>query len=105
METLIVVLCTTPNLESARSVAFSLLQAKLVACVNILPRATSLYWWQGKVEEATEHLLMIKTLSRAYSAVERKIRECHPYDTPEVLALETEQVSEPYRAWIVETVG
>jgi periplasmic divalent cation tolerance protein len=104
MENPIVVLCTTPNAESARSVALSLLQAKLVACVNILPGTTSLYWWEGKVEEATEHLLIIKTLSRAYPAVEKKIREHHPYETPEVLAVQTEQVSEPYRAWIVEIV-
>lgn len=85
---LVVVLCTAPS-DRAEGIARALLERRVAACVNIVPGATSLYWWQGAIEAASEALLVIKTRADRVSALTELILAAHPYDVPEVLVLPT----------------
>jgi periplasmic divalent cation tolerance protein len=83
----IVVLVTVPDAETARNLARQLVHERLAACVNIIPGITSIYRWEGAVEETGEVLLVMKTTADRYEALESAIRSRHPYDVPEILAL------------------
>ena len=96
----IVVLCTVPTEEVAERIARALLEARCVACVNIVPAVRSLYRWNGAVEDARELQLLIKTRETRYDDVERVIRAAHPYEVPEIIALPVVRGSADYLAWI-----
>ena len=100
----IVVLTTTETFAQAEKIAQVLVETELAACVQILPPMTSVYRWQGQVEKATEHLLLIKTLRTSYAAVEAAIKANHSYQTPEIIALPIEAGAEDYLAWLAESV-
>lgn len=94
------VLTTCPHEEAARGLAESLLRDRLAACVNIVPGLRSVYRWQGRVEEAGELLLLIKTTQACYPRLEQRIRSEHPYELPEILAVDLAAGSAGYLAWI-----
>ncbi len=95
-----------PDHDSARRLAESLVEHQLAACVNILPPMTAIYKWQGKLEQGDEHLLLIKTHKECYSALAEAIRNQHPYELPEIIAVPIEQGLPEYLQWISEcTVG
>lgn len=96
----LLVLCTCPDHALAERLARSLVEARLAACVNVLPRLESIYRWQGQVETAEEWLLLIKARAADYPALERHIRDLHPYQVPEVIALPIVQGLAAYLAWI-----
>ncbi len=100
----IVVFCTCPSEAEALQIARVLLERRLVACVNILPQMRSVYRWEGKVETASEHLLLIKTVSSRFEELRSAIVDLHSYDVPEVLALPVSDGTEKYLAWIRESV-
>ncbi|HET7877082.1 MAG TPA: divalent-cation tolerance protein CutA [Methylomirabilota bacterium] len=100
-----VVLVTAPSEEVALGLGRMLVDERLAACVNVVPRVTSVYRWEGKREEAAEALLVIKTRPEGYPALERRILEAHPYSVPEVLALPVEAGAEPYLRWVRDSVG
>jgi periplasmic divalent cation tolerance protein len=95
-----VALVTAPDLETARKLAQAVLQAHLAACVNLLPGLESHYWWQGKLENATEGLMLLKTTPAKREALQQLIISQHPYDTPEFLVLPIAAGSEKYLAWL-----
>ena len=95
-----IVLVTAPDVKVARGLAEPLLKEKLAACVNIVPKLESHYWWEGKLEVATEALLIIKTSQSKLAALERFILGRHPYDTPEFLVLPLSSGSERYLQWL-----
>ncbi len=97
---LIVTLVTVPTAELAEIIANKLVTERLAACVNILPGVRSIYSWKGKVEEAGELLLLIKTKRAHYAELEARIRELHSYDTPEIVAIEACAVFEKYLNWV-----
>lgn len=99
-----VVLVTCPSGSVARRLATSMVKQRLAACVNIVPRLQSVFRWRGKVEQATEALLIIKTTARRFPALARGIRAGHPYDVPEIIALPITQGSAPYLAWVANSV-
>jgi periplasmic divalent cation tolerance protein len=100
-----IVLCTAPSEQVAETLARSLLDERLVACVNIIPGVRSLYRWQGKLEDERELLLVMKTQAARYAELEARIRELHPYELCEVLALDVADGSAPYLAWVLaETI-
>lgn len=101
---MLVVITTAPNWEEAETLANGLIESRLAACVQILPKITSIYRWEGNTEKANEHLLLIKTLSDQYEALERFIREIHSYETPEIVALPAEKVSSSYLNWIKDSL-
>lgn len=80
--------------------ARGLVERELAACVNAIPTVRSIYRWQGAVEEAEEHLLVIKTSAGLLAAVEAAIRELHSYEVPEVLVLEVIGGSNDYLSWL-----
>ena len=102
---MLVVLTTTPKLSESTSLAEKIVESKLAACVQIVPQITSVYVWEGKIQKENEQLLLIKTTVEKYAAVEQFIRENHSYDVPEVLAIRSENVSQPYRAWLEAVVN
>jgi periplasmic divalent cation tolerance protein len=102
---ILVVLCTFPNMEAARQIGTMLVEAQLAACVNLCPSIESIYRWQGKVETANEVLALIKTTLSGYAALEARIKELHPYEVPEIIALPVHQALAPYACWIQESVG
>ena len=94
------VLVTAPDLRTARALARAALAARLVACVNLVPRVESHYWWQGKVESAAEVLLVIKTRKSHLAPLEKLILKAHPYDTPELLVLPLGSGTHRYLEWL-----
>jgi len=96
----IVVLTTTPNIEESETLARKIIEAKLAACVQVLPPMKSFYWWENEVQVDSEHLLLIKTLAEKFVELEKFIQANHSYDVPEIIALPTEKVSESYFDWM-----
>lgn len=99
METLIVI-TNCPDEETANAIALAVVEERLAACVNILPRVQSIYRWQGSVESAAEIPLLIKTSSRHYPALEARITALHPYDVPEIIALPVVRGLPAYLNWV-----
>lgn len=99
------VLVTAPDLKTARALAKSALNAKLVACANLVPRLESHYWWQGKLESSAEVLIVFKTTRAKLAALEKLVVAEHPYDTPEFIALPLAAGNAKYLAWLAESVG
>jgi periplasmic divalent cation tolerance protein len=93
------VLVTAPNVKTARSLAQAALKAKLVACVNLVPKMESHYWWRGKLERGTEVLMLLKATRRMLPALEKLILKLHPYDTAEFVVLPVSDGSERYLKW------
>lgn len=96
----IIVLVTAPNTEEAEALAKRIVEAKLAACVQVLPEMRSFYFWDGAVRREPEHLLLIKTLPEKYEALKSFILENHSYDVPEIIALQASDVSESYLGWL-----
>jgi periplasmic divalent cation tolerance protein len=97
----ILVLTQMPDLAAARSLARSLVEARLAACVSVGAPVESLYHWQGKIEMAAEVPVVVKTRADRYAEVEAAIRARHPYELPEVLAVPADNGLAPYLEWIV----
>jgi periplasmic divalent cation tolerance protein len=96
----IAVLTNLPDSESAFNLARALVHRRLAACVNVLAPATSFYRWEGREEEAAEVPVIIKTVLERYPELEQAIRELHPYDLPEIIALPVRQGFENYLGWV-----
>jgi len=99
-----VMFCTCPSEEVARLIATDLVTNKLAACVNIIPNVTSIYYWNNKVMCDNEVKLVIKSTADLYPLVESKIKQLHPYDTPELIALDIQKGSDEYLQWIKESI-
>ncbi|XP_042581204.1 protein CutA homolog isoform X1 [Cyprinus carpio] len=95
---------TCPNDTVAKELARGIVEKKLAACVNIIPQITSVYEWQGKIEEDSEVLLMIKTRSSTIPALAEYVRSKHPYEVAEVISLPIDQGNPPYLKWIGDIV-
>jgi periplasmic divalent cation tolerance protein len=96
----ILVLTTVGSEAEARTIANALVERKLAACANILPRIQSIYRWQGKVEESEEYLLLVKTTEDQFAKLREAIAELHSYEIPECIALPISDGSEAYLKWI-----
>ena len=96
----VLVLVTAPDLKTARALAKAALQAKLIACANLVPKVESHYWWRGKIESGAEVLLILKTQKSKLAALEKLVLAQHPYDTPEFLVLPLVAGSKKYLDWL-----
>lgn len=95
-----------PDAASARRLADHLIAERLAACVSILAPCTSVYRWQGAVDEAAEVPLLVKTTTERYAAAEAAIRAAHPYELPEIIAVPVTHGLPGYLAWVaVETTS
>lgn len=101
----VVVFVTCPSVSVGRRISRALIDRRLAACVNLVPRVESCYRWQGAVERAAETLLIIKTTRRRFAALARAIRSLHPYDCPEIIALPLAAGHPPYMRWVAESVA
>lgn len=98
-----VLFCTTP-VEMADVVAETLVESRVVACVNVIPKVRSIYRWKGAVEREDEAMLVMKTTDERVEAVIDRIGRVHPYDVPEIIALPITEGLPEYLAWIEEQV-
>ena len=99
-----VVFSSCPDRETAEEIARALVEARLAACVNILPRMRSIYQWEGAVVQADEVLLIAKTTPERTAALCAKLVELHPYDMPEAIALDVADGTEMYLNWVEDSV-
>ena len=93
------------NEDEAAKIARALVEERLAPCVNILGPVRSVYRWRGAIESEREYLLVIKSHARLYSRVERKVRELHSYEVPEIIAVAIAQGSKPYLDWLIESTS
>lgn len=100
--TVLLVLCNAPDAATAEKLADHLLQSRLAACVNILAPCSSRYRWQGVIETATEVPLLIKTTAAAYPRLEAALREHHPYELPEIIAVPVDRGLPAYLQWVAD---
>jgi uncharacterized protein involved in tolerance to divalent cations len=96
----LLVMTTVPDTDIGQIIAGKILEERLAACVTIQAASQSLYWWKGKITEDQEHTLFIKTKKDAYTKLEEKIQELHPYDIPEIIALPILTGNKDYLGWI-----
>jgi len=100
----IVLLITTADAEEAQRIAEVLVKERKAACVNIVPRVSSLFWWQDKVESAQESLLIVKSRASVLNQIIDLVREHHRYDIPEIIALPIIGGNPDYLEWIGKEV-
>ena len=100
-----VVLVTAPDPETARRIARQVLEARLVACANLVPGIESHYWWQGRIESGQEVLMVMKTTAGRIPALKEAVLAAHPYDTAAFVVLPIESGSERYLDWIRSSVA
>lgn len=102
---MLIVFTTTPNKDAGEVLARKIVNARLAACVQVLPQMTSVYIWEGILHSEPEHLLIIKTLNEQYDALREFIIANHSYSIPEIVAVESHKVSGRYLAWMRELLG
>ena len=101
----VIVLTTFPADGDAEKVARTLVEERLVACVNILPVMESVYRWEGKIEQSRERQVVMKTAQDRVDELTRRLEELHPFEVPELLVLAVSGGGDRYLAWIRDSVG
>ena len=101
---MLVVMTTVGDAGEGESLARLIVEAKLAACVQILPKMTSVYFWEGKVQSQPEHMLLIKTLEEKLDELSEFIKKNHSYEVPEIVALSAGKVSEDYLKWMRDVI-
>ena len=101
----IVVFITAPDMETAAGIARALVGEMLAGCVNIIPGVRSVYSWQGKIEDEEEVLLIVKTKEELFGKLSGRVKELHPYQTPEIIALPIIEGSPEYISWLNDATG
>jgi len=101
----LVILVTTKDKKEAEKISRGLLEAKLIACANIMEGIQSIFWWQGKIDGSKEVLLVLKTKKNLFKKVSAKVKSLHSYQTPEIIALPIAGGSKEYLNWISTSCG
>lgn len=99
----LVCLCTCPDVDSARTLGRSLVEARLAACVQLLPGIESIYRWEGAVDTAGEVLLLIKTTQACFDRLQARLVALHPYEVPELVALPAVAGLPAYLHWVADS--
>jgi periplasmic divalent cation tolerance protein len=97
---MLIVLTTVSTSSDGEKLGRKIVEAKLAACVQILPQMTSVYFWEGTVQTEPEHLLLIKAAEEKFDSLSSFIKEHHSYDVPEILAIQAPKVSDNYLDWV-----
>ncbi len=100
----IVILITAKDTAEAETIGHKLLDEKLIACVNIVKDVRSLFWWQGKVDQSDEVLLVVKSRQELFGKIVETVKAVHSYDVPEILALPVMDGNKDYLNWIDESL-
>ncbi len=98
----IIIISTYPNKKSITKIANELVQNKIAACVNIT-KISSIYSWQGKIENASEYIALFKTTQKNKKSLKEKIKATHPYDVPEITEINITSINKSYLKWLVES--
>jgi periplasmic divalent cation tolerance protein len=101
----IVVFVTVPSEEVGKKIAGKIVEKRLAACVNITAEITSVYWWEDKIQEDSERMLIIKTKSQLFNQLQETVKTHHPYTVPEIIALPLVKGYAPYLDWINNETG
>ena len=101
----IIAFTTCPNDSVAEKIAQLLVSKRLAACVNMISNVSSVYMWEGKIENDSEVKLVIKSVMEKVHEIEAVIKSVHPYEVPEVTAVEMAAISEDYFAWMANTMN
>jgi periplasmic divalent cation tolerance protein len=101
----VAVLSTAPSVDVAERIAHALVEERLAACVNVLEGVTSIYRWKGEVEKEREVLMVLKTTAESVEDLCLRLVELHPYEVPELLALDVATGHVPYLDWVRSEVG
>ena len=105
MSDAIVVFMTASSADEARRIAQQLVESQLAACVQLLPEIESIYRWNGEVQREKEVLILVKTTADNFAQLDQSVRAIHSYETPEIVAVRISDISEPYRAWLNESIS
>ena len=97
----LVAISNAPDAQTAERIARALVEERLAACVNLLAPCTSIYRWQGALEQSAEVPMLIKTTRRRWPALEARFRELHPYQVPELVALAPDAILPAYASWVI----
>jgi periplasmic divalent cation tolerance protein len=97
-----VILITAPSDKEAESIAQGLLEARLIACANVIPGLSSLYWWEGKLEQSREVLLLLKAPKENFETIKEQVKQIHSYIVPEIIALPVLEGDAQYLDWITK---
>lgn len=101
-EEILLVFSTFPDVETAKRIARTLVEERLAACVNVLPQIESIYRWEGKVEQSAEAFCVMKTTIGRYQSLENRIKALHPYEVPEIVALNLATGLPSYLNWALD---
>ena len=107
MTDILLIYVTCASVEEAKKIGKKLLEKRLCACVNIIDNANPMFLWppkSGKIDESQETILLVKTLEKKYSGVEREITKLHSYDTPCIIAIPAVHVAGKYYDWLKEEI-
>lgn len=99
----LVVLITTPK-DEAENLAQTLVEERLAACINLVPQIDSIFWWEGKIDRATETLLIAKTSKACLENLIHRVKKLHSYTVPEIIALPIISGNNDYLSWLAESV-
>lgn len=99
-----IILCTCPDADTGERIAAALVGEALAACVNRIPSVRSLFPWKGAVDSCEEELLVIKSRGTLFEALRRRVRELHPYEVPELLAVAVADGDPDYLSWMADSL-
>ena len=100
----VIIVSTFPNKQSVTSIAKKLVKQKLAACVNIT-NISSIYAWNGKIENQSEYLALFKTSKKNQSKLKKELQKLHPYDIPEIAEINVDSINQPYLKWLVDSTS
>lgn len=100
----VVVIVTVANREEAEKIVRSLLEERLIACANIVGPLYSVFWWEGKIDEASEFLVFMKSHENHFERLSEKVAQIHSYELPEIIALPIIKGSPPYLGWLSDSL-
>ena len=103
--TLKIVLCNTGSLQNAEKIASELVKLKLIACANIIHNVSSIYEWNGKIEQRSEYTMIMKTFNKNIPEIETKILNLHEDEVPEIISLNSNYVYKNYLKWAEDYCG
>ena len=99
-----IIVSTFPDKKSITKIANDVVKSKLAACVNIT-KISSIYAWQGKIENTPEYLALFKTTTKNKKSLKEKIKTAHPYDVPEIAEIDVDSINKPYLDWLIDSTN
>lgn len=100
----VIILSTFPDVETARDVSTRMVREGAAACASIIEVASSIYVWEGSMQDSPECMVLFKTTSQNGGRLRELIGQCHPYDTPEIAQIAIEEINHPYMRWLADSV-